>query len=193
MWSYNQSYSDILIHHGIKGQKWGIRRYQNADGSLTAAGKKRAYKAYVKNAKKSSRDKEGESYQKEYRAKSDYEAGIISKDKYDKTVFKETRKRLGYQRSLNDDLAAARKEYDISRGKNAKRSERKYQRALRRSDYAFQEEDFNNIVNLAKNNQRVAQSLLKSGDIKLDDLQRANIIAGMELVGDLAESSRRKK
>ena len=30
-----------LIHHGIKGQKWGIRRYQNEDGSLTEAGKAR--------------------------------------------------------------------------------------------------------------------------------------------------------
>lgn len=28
-----------LAHHGIKGQKWGIRRYQNPDGSLTQAGK----------------------------------------------------------------------------------------------------------------------------------------------------------
>ena len=33
---------DELYHHGIKGQKWGVRRYQNEDGSLTAAGKKRA-------------------------------------------------------------------------------------------------------------------------------------------------------
>ena len=32
---------DELYHYGIKGQKWGIRRYQNKDGSLTAAGKKR--------------------------------------------------------------------------------------------------------------------------------------------------------
>ena len=30
-----------LYHHGIKGQKWGVRRFQNKDGSLTPAGKKR--------------------------------------------------------------------------------------------------------------------------------------------------------
>ena len=33
-----QSY---LAHHGIKGQRWGVRRYQNADGTWTKAGKER--------------------------------------------------------------------------------------------------------------------------------------------------------
>ena len=32
---------DDLYHWGIKGMKWGVRRYQNKDGSLTEAGKKR--------------------------------------------------------------------------------------------------------------------------------------------------------
>lgn len=30
-----------LYHHGIKGMRWGIRRFQNKDGSLTPAGEKR--------------------------------------------------------------------------------------------------------------------------------------------------------
>lgn len=33
--------SNELYHHGVKGQRWGFRRYQNADGSLTSAGIKK--------------------------------------------------------------------------------------------------------------------------------------------------------
>ena len=38
---------DELMHYGIKGQKWGIRRYQNEDGSLTSAGRKK-YRQEIK-------------------------------------------------------------------------------------------------------------------------------------------------
>ena len=35
--------NSYIQHHGIKGQKWGVRRFQNKDGSLTPAGKDRYY------------------------------------------------------------------------------------------------------------------------------------------------------
>ena len=48
---YGIHYDSVIEHHGIKGQKWGVRRYQNPDGTLTPEGKKRllGYKYYAKN------------------------------------------------------------------------------------------------------------------------------------------------
>lgn len=37
-----------LYHHGIHGQKWGVRRYQNSDGTLTPEGKERYRKNITK-------------------------------------------------------------------------------------------------------------------------------------------------
>lgn len=38
---FRTAYPNELYHHGIKGQKWGVRRFQNPDGSLTKAGRTR--------------------------------------------------------------------------------------------------------------------------------------------------------
>jgi hypothetical protein len=44
--------NDTLQHHGILGQKWGIRRYQNPDGSYTEAGLLRYGRKFNKESKK---------------------------------------------------------------------------------------------------------------------------------------------
>lgn len=57
-----------LYHHGILGQKWGVRRYQNPDGSLTAEGKLR-YKIDPKTGKYKKLN-----YREQKRARAKYEA-----------------------------------------------------------------------------------------------------------------------
>lgn len=66
-------YGDTLYHHGIKGQKWGLRKYQNEDGSLTPAGRehygygevKAAYKKRLSDADSSWKSK-SDNLEKEY-------------------------------------------------------------------------------------------------------------------------------
>lgn len=74
-----------LYHYGVKGMKWGVRRYQNADGTLTALGKRRASSKDIRAYRKQAWDDvEAESkarYGKELKdlekqAKSDYDAFV---------------------------------------------------------------------------------------------------------------------
>ena len=44
-------YPDELCHYGIRGMRWGIRRYQNPDGTLTEAGRKRVSKLRDSNSR----------------------------------------------------------------------------------------------------------------------------------------------
>ena len=68
----DNDYRSYLEHHGILGMRWGVRRYQNSDGSLTTAGKLRAAKA---DRKARDRKIQDEVWKKEEEIESKYKRG----------------------------------------------------------------------------------------------------------------------
>ncbi len=78
-----------LYHYGVKGQKWGVRRYQNKDGSLTDKGiKKYAQKGYAKDSLDSNKTVVGKAYDKYTGAHK-----IQATAKYEKSSKKQNRER----------------------------------------------------------------------------------------------------
>lgn len=64
---------DYIAHHGILGQRWGIRRYQNEDGTLTEAGRKRLERKDAKWVKKNY----NKIYNKTYKASKKELSGVV--------------------------------------------------------------------------------------------------------------------
>lgn len=95
-------YDNELYHHGIKGQKWGVRRYQNSDGTLTSKGKNR----YTRDAREKEFNKYDESNGKYYKqskknGRTDLE---VDAKRYVKEDTERTKHLVDSTRNLSGDL-----------------------------------------------------------------------------------------
>lgn len=72
-WVEPEDHDADIEHYGVKGMKWGVRRYENADGTLTALGKKRKAIADAKATKGSKRESNIKFAKREFRDARDLE------------------------------------------------------------------------------------------------------------------------
>lgn len=111
-----------LYHHGIKGQKWGERRYQYEDGTLTEEGKQRYYKVGFGTRRRAKKDA------KEYaRAQMFYGEGAGNRRKIIKNIVNERSKDPGYKQEFEKYLA----EQDMSAHAEKARRERRFKDATK--------------------------------------------------------------
>jgi hypothetical protein len=126
-----------LYHYGKKGQRWGVRRYQNKDGTLTEAGKKRYYK-----------DADRAGYKEQYKdgskAGKRYKTGKKGRqDDYDADVDK----------WVNDDLNAGKRIADEGYNMSGK-LQRANEQSMRRSQAAYRSKNALDLSNMSDQEMR---------------------------------------
>lgn len=107
--------SEYLAHHGIKGQRWGVRRYQNADGTLTSAGRARYLKQLQKDYSKleTIANKPGGFSSKDLKKASKLQRNIgdnpIVEEAGSESFSRVNQSRETYKKAVNDAASEARK------------------------------------------------------------------------------------
>ena len=164
---YYVTRNDELCHYGIKGQRWGVRRFENYDGTLTPEGMERYYGKVGKDADVS------------YKEIKEYRSNTINR-------LKKTDKRLNKIKKLQDKAYALAKKYDFDHddggGGSTKESQKageKYMEYWDHIEYLEQE--------IAKDAVKKGRELTieNFGEKRVSDLEKRDKLKGFAIFAGL--------
>lgn len=140
-----------LYHHGIKGMKWGVRRYQNKDGSLTPAGQRRQ-----------DRDTSGMSEKNRRKYSPDANKWVKEDMERSRNVANEGRNLANNLKTINDKSMKKKSKPDIDL---STMSDKEMREAINRKFLERQYMDVCVPQNVSKGRERASRILETTGDV----------------------------
>lgn len=157
-----------LRHWGVKGMKWGVRRYQNKDGTLTAAGEKR-YSREAKEKGFNQQKNDGTYYKQTKKGKTEFfEAKPTSYAKEDnealKNVLNESKNVTNAVKNLND-ISIRQSKKNRPRMDLSNMTDKEMRDQINRELLERQYDDIFNTQNTTKGREHVSEVLETTGSV----------------------------